>query len=146
MADMAKLAKLAKMYVAARDKKSELKRAYEASVADIDTVMDEIERIMLAENPAGSGVDNLKTQGGTIVYGVKTRASVADWSAFYAFIAANGRFDMLHKRVSDSVIEEFSIENGAALTDDPDKPAKIPPPGVILSTERTITIRRPGGK
>lgn len=146
MADMAKLAKLAEFYVTARDKKAELKRAFEAEVSKLETIMDEIEAIMLAENPAGSGVDNLKTKGGTISYGLKAQASVADWSAFYSFIAANNRFDMLHKRVSDSVVEEYAIENGAAFSDDPDNPAKIPPPGVILNTKRTIRITRPNNK
>lgn len=146
MADMAKLAKLAELYVTARDKKAELKRAFEAEAAKLDAVMDDIERIMLVENPVTSGVNSLKTQGGTISYGIKAQASVADWSAFYAFIATNNRFDMLHKRVSDAAIEEYAIEQGLLVAEDPAHPAKIPPPGVILSTKRTISIRRPGGK
>ena len=98
------------------------------------------------ENPAASGVDSLKTEGGTISYGLKAQANVADWPAFYAFIAANNRFDMLHKRVSDKVIEDYAIEAGLQVAEDPARPAKIPPPGVILNTKRTISIRRPGGK
>ena len=146
MADMAKLAKLAALYVTARDKKAALKRAFETETATLDAVMDDIETIMLVENPVTSGVDSLKTQGGTISYGLKAQANVADWPAFYAFIAANNRFDMLHKRVSDAVIEEYAIEQGAALSNDTENPAKIPPPGVILNTKRTISIRRPGAK
>lgn len=146
MADMAKLAKLAALYVTARDKKAALKRAFETETAKLDAVMDDIETIMLVENPAASGVDSLKTEGGTISYGLKAQANVADWPAFYAFIAANNRFDMLHKRVSDKVIEDYAIEAGLQVAEDPAHPAKIPPPGVILSTKRTISIRRPGGK
>jgi hypothetical protein len=146
MADMAKLAKLAKIFVAARDKKAALKKAFEAEEAKIDGIMDECKRIMLAENPADSGVKTLSTDNGTISYGLKTKASVSDWTELYKFIAANNRFDMLHKRVSDGVIEEYAIENGVPNPDDPDNPGKIPPPGVLLHSERTISIARPRGK
>jgi hypothetical protein len=135
MADMAKLAKLAEIYIAARDRKAELKREYEAKARELDEVMSGAERMMLVENPVNSGVKSLNTEAGTIRYSIERHANVTDWPAFYEFVASKSRFDMLHRRVSDKTVVEF-IEDPAT------NPDALPPPGVLITSARKISVTK----
>jgi len=137
--DLKKMTQIARHMVDLRDKKAQLTAVFNAEVAKIDELYDKLVQMALAENGTDSGVHNIATEAGTLMFDEKTRANVVDWPAFYAFIVKNGRFDFLHRRVTDAAVSEY-------VRDNPDNPDETPPDGVSLFTVRTVTVRRAGGK
>jgi hypothetical protein len=121
--------KIVERYVQLRDKKAEMKAAYEASVADITGAMDRLENAILqALNE--QGVESVRTQFGTAMKIRSTSATVADWDSLLGFIQSNERWDMLEKRVSKTAVEQFRAANDDL------------PPGVNYKEAVTIGIRR----
>lgn len=121
--------KVTQAYVALRDKRAELKRAFEAEDAKLKDQMNTLE-IWLLKALDTLGADQLKTQHGTAYISTRDRAGCADWGTFYPWITETGRVDMLEKRVSTKPITEYLEENGEL------------PPGINIQRERTIIVRR----
>ena len=65
-------------YVALRDKKAEIKKAYTAKVEAIDQAMDQLEAFIAAKL-AELGVESMRTAAGTAYKTTRTSATVADW-------------------------------------------------------------------
>ncbi|MES2704831.1 MAG: hypothetical protein V4649_19505 [Bacteroidota bacterium] len=121
--------KVTQAYVALRDKRSEIKQAYEAEDAVIRDKMDRLEAWLMTTLRA-IGADSLKTEHGTAFISTRDRASCADWGTLWAWMAENGRLDMLEKRVSTKPIVEYLEQYGEL------------PPGVSINREQTIVVRR----
>ena len=132
--DLDELTKIADLMVKLRDKRAELNAAHNAKLAHMDALAAQLEARALALNHTDSGVSSVKTDHGTLLFGIKTRTNVIDWPAFYRFIATHDRFDFLHKRVADKAVAEFTA----------DSPEGVPPPGITLFNQRTVMVRRPG--
>lgn len=123
------MATIVERYVALRDKKAELKKAYDDSVADIDTAMARIENFLLAKMQE-LGVESVSTPFGTPYISKRTGASVADWEATLSWIKANGEWEMLERRVNKTVVTAWRDEHNDL------------PPGLNWTEERVVNIRR----
>lgn len=81
-----------------------------------------------------AGCESIKTEHGTCHFTTRTTASVADPALFMAFVIDNKQFDLLDRRANSTAVKEYVKEHGAQ------------PPGVNLSSIKTVGVRRPGAK
>jgi hypothetical protein len=124
-----KLNELAEKYIILRDKKSQLKADYEGKVAELQSVMDKIEAVLL-KTFEESGIESVKTSAGTAYRSTRTQASVADWDAFFGFVKENESWEMLERRCSKAAVEQYRAANDDL------------PPGLNWREERVVNIRR----
>jgi phage host-nuclease inhibitor protein Gam len=125
-----KLSEAVGLYIQLRDKKAEMKSAFDASVAPINEKMDKLEAKLL-DVFNKTGTDSVKTEHGTAYTAVRTTASVADREAFMDYVKANEEWSLLEVRASKTAVEQFCESNDNAL-----------PPGVNMRSERVVNIRR----
>ena len=124
-----KVALIVERYIQLRDRKAELKAAYDASVKDIDSGMERIERHLLGELTT-MGATSMATPFGTPYIAVRTSATVADWPSTLDYIRENEMWDMLERRVNKTAVETFRNERDDL------------PPGINWREERVVNIRR----
>lgn len=125
-----KLDEIVEKYIKLRDKKARMKADYDASVADIDNMLDKIEGVILS-NFKELGAQSLKTPFGTAYTSVRTTASVADWDAYFTnFILPNQAWEFLEHRASKSAVEQYKNAHGEI------------PPGINYSETITLNVRR----
>jgi len=124
-----KLSELVEKYIELRDKKAQLKHAYDEKASKIDAVLDQIEGTLLKAFDA-AGMDSAKTPAGTAYTSTKTTASVADKDSFMDFVKAKSEWHLLETRCSKTAVEQFKEVNGEL------------PPGVNWREERVVNIRR----
>jgi hypothetical protein len=125
-----KLDKVAQTYVKIRDKRSELKKQYEAEDLKLTTQLETIEGFLL-ETLQALGVESARTKYGTVIKSLAVKPSCEDWTAFYAWIAENDAFDALEKRVKKSFVTEYMESNSDEL-----------PPGITVLKEWVVSVRR----
>jgi hypothetical protein len=125
-----KMDELTAVYIRIRDKRDELKRAYEAQDSELKEQLDVIEQEML--NVCKElGADNIKTSAGTIIRSVKSRYWTNDWDSMYDFIEGQGAFGLLEKRLHQTNMKDFLAEN-------PD----VYPKGLNVEKQFTVVVRR----
>ena len=124
-----KMARIIERYVALRDRKAELKAAFELSIKDIDAAMDKVE-IHLLKHLQDLGVDSVKTEFGTAYTTTKTSATVAEWDSVLSWVRANDEWTALTRGVSKDFVKAYKEEHNDL------------PPGVSWREERTVNIRR----
>ena len=118
-------------YIALRDKRSEIKKAYEADDAKYKEAMEKIESWLLVQCNA-MGVDNLTVKGiGTAVKGKSMQVSCKDWKAFHVWVKAHDQLDMFERRISRNVLKDYLEAAGGEL-----------PPGIDVIYEQVVTVRR----
>jgi len=81
-----------------------------------------------------AGADNIKTAHGTCYSTTRYTASLADPEAFMKYIIDNQAFDMLDRKANVTAVKDFVREKGTL------------PPGVNLSSIKTVGVRRASGK
>lgn len=116
-------------YIALRDRKAEIKSAYEKQVADIDAAMKKCERFLLGQLTS-TGTESQRTKAGTVYKEEQVSVSVADWDTYLTWVRENGMYSMLEKRASKSAVQEYRN-----VHDDL-------PPGVNYSTHVVVHVRR----
>lgn len=116
-------------YVKLRDTRSALKKAFDDEDAILKGKMERLET-WLMDTMQKSGANQLGSAHGTAYLQTQYRASCGDWTSFWQWIADNGRFDMLEKRVSSKTVNEYIEETGDA------------PPGVNVASELKVVVRR----
>lgn len=116
-------------YIAMRDRRAVIKASYETEDEDIKAKMEQRDAWLLQAMQT-IGAESFRTAHGTAYKQLKTRSNCADWPAYWAWIAATGRWDGLEKRVGQKMISDM-IEAGQEL-----------PPGINTHTEHTVTIRK----
>lgn len=124
-----KLDLIVERYVQLRDKKAQMKAAYEASVADITTGMNRLENAILATLNE-QGAESFRTARGTAYKSTSTSATVADWDSLLGFVRENDRWDMLEKRVSKTAVDQFRAANDDL------------PPGINYRESVSVGVRR----
>ncbi len=125
-----KMDDLVQTYIKIREKKSQLKAAYEASTAKYDEVQDKIEALLLRRF-GDLGVDSVKTPAGTAYTSVRSSATVADWDMFRQWLMQqDDPYVFLDRRVSKTAVEQYRAANEDI------------PPGVNWSETRTVNFRR----
>lgn len=122
--------KMVKVYIKMRDKRDEIKRAYEEEDRAIADQMDLIARELL-ELCKTAGADSLRTQSGTVMRGVRTRYWTSDWESMYKVIKENDAPYLLEQRISQGNMKRW-------LEDNPDKL----PPGLNVDSKYSVTVRR----
>lgn len=121
---------LVAQYIKLRDKKAQMKAAYEASVAEITEIQNKIEAVLL-HRLTEQGADSMKTPAGTAYVVVRTAANLADWDAYRAFCEKQeDPFMFIERRVSKAAIEQYREAHGEL------------PPGLNWAETRVVNFRR----
>jgi hypothetical protein len=122
--------KLVNVYIKMRDKRAQMKAAYEAEDVKIKEQMDLVEANLL-EICKSTGADSIKTAHGTAIKSVQTRYWTGDWAAMHKFIRDNDALDLVERRISQLNMKNFLREN-------PD----LMPTGLNVDNKYTVTVRR----
>jgi hypothetical protein len=121
---------LVRAYRAIRDKKSELNKAHDAVIADLDGKLEKIENVMLGVLNASNG-EGIRTEHGTFFRKVDIKPSGQDWAAFYDWIKANDAFDFLQRRITATAVTNYMLEHDGEL-----------PPGVTVLKRFKVEVRK----
>jgi phage host-nuclease inhibitor protein Gam len=122
--------RLVKVFIKMRDKRAEIKRAYEEEDKKIEDQMDAVKKALL-EVCKAAGADSIRTGAGTISRTVKTRYWTSDWEAMHAFVKEHDALGLLERRVAQTAMKEF-------LQTHPD----LMPKGMNVNSEYDVIIRR----
>jgi hypothetical protein len=120
---------LVKLYIQLRDRRSERKRTYEMEDEGDKGKQEKIEGILL-KRFQDDGLESVRTASGTAYKTVRTSASVADPDAFFQFVLTNELYDLLEKRCSKTVVEQYKDEHQEL------------PPGINYSECVALNVRR----
>ncbi len=116
-----------------RNKKSQLKAAYEKQEAELNEKMAKFEAWFI-NKAQEQGVTSFKTTEGTAFLTNTDFANIADWDAVISFIKEKGTYDMLERRVSKRAIRAYIDE------------FKVVPPGINFGTRIDVNVRKPAKK
>jgi hypothetical protein len=122
--------RLAKIYIKMRDAKDTLTSKYKAEYADIEEQMAVLESEML-EICKNMNADSIRTKAGTIIRSVKSRYWTNDWDSMYDFIEETGAYGLLEKRLHQTNMKDFLLENPDVL-----------PKGLNVENQYTVVVRR----
>lgn len=120
-------------YVATRDA---IKAANEKHEAEIKPLVD-LQNMLtgwLQTFMETAGADNIKTAHGTCYSTTRYSASLADPEAFMKFVLETNSIDLLDRKANVTAVKDFVAEKGTL------------PPGVNLSSIKTVGVRRASGK
>lgn len=117
------------VYVKLRDKAAEKKAEYEASVAKLKVVMDEVEQHLLKHFNT-TDTESARSTAGTAFKTTLSTVSVVDGEAFLDYIKANDAWQLLTRSAAKNAVEAFVEENGDL------------PPGVNLKQIVKVNVRR----
>ena len=124
------LAKLTSIYIKIRDKRSEIKRAFEEQDTALKEQMEVLESEML-EVCKDMNADSIRTPHGTIIRSVKSRYWTSDWDSMYQLIKEHDAFGLLEKRIQQTNMKEFLQENPNVL-----------PAGLNVENAYSVVVRR----
>jgi len=124
------LDKLTRIYIKIRDYSNELRLKYEEQDKELAEELQIIEGKML-DICKSMNADSIRTEHGTIIRSVKSRYWTNDWDSMYAFIKEHAAFGLLEKRLHQSHMKEFLLENPNTL-----------PMGLNIDSEYSVVVRR----
>ena len=124
-----KIDSIIERYIKLRDKKAQMKAAFDASTADINNAMTRCEQVILEEINS-QGVESVRTEFGTAFKSVTTSVTAADGEMFMQFCIANDRMDMMEKRPNKTAVEEYKAANDDL------------PPGINYRQAVSLNVRR----
>ena len=125
-----KLSEAVEVYIKLRDKKAQMKAAFDADVSPINDKLAKLEaKLMEVFNT--TGMDSVKTEFGTAYTVNRSTASVADREIFMDYVKNNEEWSLLEVRVSKTAVDQFREANDNEM-----------PPGVNLRVERVVNVRR----
>lgn len=126
-----KLDELIEKYIKIRDKKSQLKKAYEVEAGKLDEVLTKMEAVILRTFET-TGQDSAKCATGTAYMASRTSATVADRDLFlHSFVIPNEAWEFLENRVAKAAVEQYKAEHDDL------------PPGISWRSEIVVNVRRP---
>jgi len=121
---------LTRVFLKNRDKRAELKAAFEQEDVQLEMQLNAIKSTLLDYCKA-QGVDSVRTESGTFYRTMKTRYWTNDWDSMNTFILDNRVPQFFEKRLNQTVLRQFLEEN-------PD----VVPPGLNTDNEYVITVRK----
>lgn len=127
--DALSLGGLIKSYIAIRDKKSELTKGHKEELKPYNEALGKLENHFLAAMQQDN-LQSLNAGGGTAFQATRTSVTVADWDAFYKWVAENKAPHFLDHRASKSAVEEYLEETGEL------------PPGLNRNSSIIVNVRR----
>lgn len=122
--------RLTKVYLKIRDKRSELKRAFEAEDSELKEQLETIQSALL-EYCNDQNVDSVRTPFGLFYRTTSTRYWTSDWEAMNRFILENELPEFYEKRLNQGVLRQFLEENPETV-----------PPGLNTTSEYSIRVRK----
>jgi hypothetical protein len=118
-------------YIALRDKRSALKKAFDLEDSKYKELQDMCEGWLLKQCNL-LGADTLAIRGvGTAIRSRQLKASCKDWKAFDKFVLETGSTDLYERRIARKNLETFIETHNGDI-----------PPGVDVIYEQVITVRR----
>jgi urease accessory protein UreF len=124
-----KVSQVVEKYIALRNKKAEMKAAYDASVKEIDDALERVENFLLKQMQE-TGVDTFGSSAGVAYKSTKTSATVADWDATLKFIRDNQEWSALERRINKEFVKAYKEANNDL------------PPGVNWREEVSVNVRK----
>jgi hypothetical protein len=124
-----RLDEMVRKYIELRDRKAELKRAYDKSVDDIDATLAKCESFFLAEMRR-LGLKALPTTDGIAYQENRVSVTVADRNGFLDFARSNEAWDLMDIRASKKNIEQYRQDHDDL------------PPGINWREEVVVNVRR----
>jgi len=124
------LTKLTRTYIKIRDKRNEVKAAFEEEYERLGEQQDLIKQ-KLMDHCKEHGVESVKTGAGLFYRTTKTKYWTNDWEQMHQFIVEENVPELLERRVSQKAIAQYLEEN----------PDKLPK-GLNSVTEYTINVRK----
>ena len=121
---------LAGVYIKIRDARTTLKAEFTMQDSVLQEQMDLLETNML-DACKDLNASSIKTPHGTIIRSVKSRYWTNDWDSMYTFIREQGAFGLLEKRLHQTNMKDFLVENPDLL-----------PMGLNVESEYTVVVRR----
>lgn len=121
---------LTKTYIKIRDKRAELKAAFEQQDEGLEMQLNALKAALL-DYCKTQNIDSVRTPSGTFYRTMKTRYWTNDWDAMNRFILENEVPQFYEKRLNQTVVKQF-------LEDNPD----VLPPGLNSDSEYVITVRK----
>jgi len=126
--------KLTRVFIKIRDKRTELKQAFDLENKKLEDQQDKIKHALLAYCKE-QGVESTKTTSGTFYRTTKTRYWSSDWADMHEFIVENNVPDFFEKRLNQTAVKEYIEEFPDAL-----------PTSLEQTSEYQITVKRPTTK
>lgn len=120
-------------YIQIRDKIKELNTAHEESIKPLVDLQNSLTG-WLQSFLEQAGADSIKTSNGTCYSTTRYSASLADPEVFMKFVKDNNNFDLMDRKANVTAVRDYVEEHGAL------------PPGVNLSSIKTVGVRRASGK
>ena len=124
------LTKLTGTYIKIRDKRNEVKAAFDKEYERLSEQQDLIKQ-KLMDHCKEHGVESVKTGAGLFYRTTKTKYWTNDWEQMHQFIVEENVPELLERRVSQKAIAQYLEEN----------PDKLPK-GLNSVTEYTINVRK----
>lgn len=121
--------KVIQAFVKLREQRSSLKAAYTEEDELLKAKMDKLDAWLMTQMQ-NTGATQLGSEHGTAYQQTVYKGNCSDWPTFWKWISANGRFDMMEKRVSIKSIQEYFQESGEM------------PPGINVSPELKVIVRK----
>jgi hypothetical protein len=122
--------KLTRVFIKIRDKRAELKAAFEREDEALEMQINAIKSTLL-DYCKTQGVDSVRTEAGIFYRTMKTRYWTNDWDSMNTFIMQQGVPQFYEKRLNQTVVKQFLEENPDVL-----------PPGLNTDSEYVITVRK----
>lgn len=116
-------------YVKLRESRSTLKKEYDNADLALKEKMDKLE-VWLMSNMKAMNATQIGSTYGTAYQQTVFKGNCSDWPTFWNWLAENGRFDMMEKRISTKTIQEYYQESGEM------------PPGINVSPELRVVVRK----
>ena len=127
------LPKLVKAYRALRDKRSELKTAFEEQDTVLANKQDTIQGVLL-QHCNDNDVTSVKTDEGTFFRQKKVNYWCSDWDNFYKWVVEKNIPEILQKRINQKNLKEYLGEHDDI------------PIGLQSNAVYTITVQKPRGR
>lgn len=124
------LDRLTRAYIKIRDRRAEIKRAYDDEDGALKEKLKTIESALL-EYCSSENVDSVRTAEGLFYRTTSTRYWTSDWEAMNRFILENEMPEFFEKRLNQTVVREFLEENPETV-----------PPGLNTTSEYNIRVRK----
>lgn len=122
--------KLVRAYINLREKRKEIKAAYDAEESILKEKQDLVAKALVDTcKEAGSTI--LRTAMGTVTQTVKTHYWASNWDEFMAFVRENDAPELLEKRIAQTNFKEFIEKH----------PEKFPK-GVNVDSKYDVVVRR----
>lgn len=118
-------------YIKLRDARDEMKKQHAEQLLPITSRMEKVEA-WLQTHLVNQGVESVKGAAGTAFLKQVTSATLEDGEAFFEHVKASGQWELLERRCSKSVVEDYVSQHGE------------PPPGVKWSATQVCQVRRGG--